>query len=838
MIHTLADLEFVGKNESLFAADKVLYLGADITIPSAGSAANDLSGLAASIDGQGHTITGVTLNGGSWLGDYTGNFIRNLTMDSWNFTGMTWQGGMLIRYNYSTDLRIENVKAYKCSVTTGGNNGLSIFVGIQKGTEYKATFKNVTIEECTMDRMAKSGNSGFLFGRLVTGELVAENIVLNNNTLKGTLSGAGSGILLGEICSTATIKNVVVANTKNVDNSNVHTLIGNLKRTDDGYNATNLNQTSVTLIADNIIAFNNETGNYDAMIYEGASMNQGENAKLIASVTNVYTDQGLVLDGTALLADITTGAATPAAKFTDGTIAWDLNNAGVAQKWEISESGCPVPDIDGIGQPVLVFLDCQKGLYKLYTNCNGNILGLTDEFYNAAKWDGYATKEALEAAVFTENTVITEIPCEHEWSYSYNNDGTHTKTCIAADGCGSTEVVVCSKVYAVGENNTHTVSCEFCGHTESESCKITSKVVAPTCDEAQSLVTGCFICGRVNAKVYNEAIPALGHKWTCVHDEGTEGATATHTRTCSVCEAVESGVACTFEDAYTEHTKEAKGYTTYTCECGYSYNEEDAEFEHTWSENGTITKYPTYVQDGMTEEECEGTMKTTCTICGEPSEVTIMALTGAGIKVNAPAAAEQGDTIQVVLELVNNTGVAGFTAGVTYDAAALTLIGITDNGLFDTVQGPDDLTAANGYCKLTVVNVGNVTANGAFVTLTFTVNSDAEDGLYDITVETVKSPGDIEGDTGASDANGNYVTVGGSGAVVKVDGFIWGDVNDDTVCDIDDALLVLRYLAGLLGLDDMAKPESGNTDGADGIMIDDALLILRYLAGLYMPPQD
>ena len=59
--------------------------------------------------------------------------------------------------------------------------------------------------------------------------------------------------------------------------------------------------------------------------------------------------------------------------------------------------------------------------------------------------------------------------------------------------------------------------------------------------------------------------------------------------------------------------------------------------------------------------------------------------------------------------------------------------------------------------------------------------------------------------------------------------FVTGDVNGDGVVNSDDAVCILRYLAGY---DVDVKIENGNVNGDGVVNSDDAVCILRNLAGL------
>ena len=61
--------------------------------------------------------------------------------------------------------------------------------------------------------------------------------------------------------------------------------------------------------------------------------------------------------------------------------------------------------------------------------------------------------------------------------------------------------------------------------------------------------------------------------------------------------------------------------------------------------------------------------------------------------------------------------------------------------------------------------------------------------------------------------------------------YTYGDVNNDESIDIADALMIARYDAGMIGLDE-TQVAAGDVNGDDQTDIADALMIARYDAGL------
>ncbi len=65
------------------------------------------------------------------------------------------------------------------------------------------------------------------------------------------------------------------------------------------------------------------------------------------------------------------------------------------------------------------------------------------------------------------------------------------------------------------------------------------------------------------------------------------------------------------------------------------------------------------------------------------------------------------------------------------------------------------------------------------------------------------------------------------------DSIIYGDVNNDGVIDVTDAILVLRYIVNLYEFEDEILKKAASVNGEDEITVEDAILILRYVVGLY-----
>ena len=142
---------------------------------------------------------------------------------------------------------------------------------------------------------------------------------------------------------------------------------------------------------------------------------------------------------------------------------------------------------------------------------------------------------------------------------------------------------------------------------------------------------------------------------------------------------------------------------------------------------------------------------------------TALAMSGSATEALTLTVANQtanpGDTISVTISVSNNTGLASLKFDVAYDDA-LTLTGVTFNSAFGSM-----ITAPEPYRNpepLTMISpFSDITANGVFATLTFTVNDNAKYGhKADITIS-YKSTDICDGNYNEIPVNvvNGYVTV-------------------------------------------------------------------------------
>ncbi len=783
-----ADMDILADIFANLTEEQTVYITADIDMEGSATAPNTLlSGLKASIDGMDHTISNLYVTN-AWLGDYAGASIKNLTIKD-SIGAPTAATTAFLINTVKKITKISNVTLDNVTVNHGATGAGIYGLMIARISDGDLTLEDITVINSTFNRGdLKAGssstycNSGIVLGKTYAGKLAVDGLYLNNNTITGNRSGSGTGVAFGEIICSATIKNVGIFNTTAQDNLQRGVLTTMIKEN------TSYEKQPVFVI-ENVIALNNgETVNL---------IGTDETYKSPITVKNAYTDTTKIVAeemDTLTMTDCVTTAGDVVAS---GEAAYKINATGTEKTWAMVD-GTPVFAEEGAVVKVTFKSLAGADLNVLYTDAEGKLIGLTDTFFDSVSaWDGYATKTELEAATFTADTVIKQAECNHIYNTVANGDGTHTTTCTAPGGCGASNTEACTYTYATSTDGvSHVKTCGVCGDIASESCTI-----------------------------------------TLTHKDGTANAESKHTAACGVC-GYSAEAACVFTSQYVEHTSEVKGYTKYTCACTYSYNVEDAEFNHDFSAVGTVVKKPTYP---TVDSDGKGMSEIECPTCGTKKYDEIPALTlaagTAGIVVKAPETATDSDTIEVTLEIANNPGIAGLNLAVTYDPAVLTLTGVADGGLFGQFIGPKGgAAAANGTAALTFLNVSNLNAaetdGKALVTLTFDVVDGAAFGFSDIAVEMIKGtdPADTE-NTGAANENGEYVTVYGSSTMVEIVDYLWGDADGDGVTGIPDALAILQWKVGLIE-DSALKMEAADADRGGDVGIPDALLILQWKVGL------
>lgn len=522
IIRDIEDLKYVAENKGSYAAGKILYLAKSVTVTADYSAVNNMNGLLASIDGQGNTISGLTLTT-AWLGNYaTTGSIKNLTFNDCHLTSAANNIGSLVGTYAKDDLTFENITMTNCSATRSGSttvNGLGLMIGGVNANKAcsKVTFKNISISGCTLNRN-DADNCGFLVGSFgywngPTETIEVDGVYLINNTLNGqaTTSKTGRGIVFGEMTGTGSIKNVAVFNTTvSVEDTSLSNMrgivIGGAK------------SNTSSIVIENVMACNNGSQFTNIVTSTAASTK--------ATVSKVYSDATHLINGS-IGATVNSTVYTQA-QFASGEAAYNANTAIAAdtaatnlKNWEMVENAVwPTFDTDGAGLPVAVTFngvapnDETTSFTKvLYTSTAKTLIG-ADEILEAAAWE----MDVTAATTFgSDTTVKGDVVPTHEHNYTQvkqGADGKHTLICTA-----SWDSVVEGKTFSCGAESAP-VDCAYTKEYES--------VDKDASFSDAKHVRGCE-CGNKSAAENCE----LGEEVTVTESTVTEEGKVS--RTCSVC---------------------------------------------------------------------------------------------------------------------------------------------------------------------------------------------------------------------------------------------------------------------------------------------------------------
>ena len=183
-----------------------------------------------------------------------------------------------------------------------------------------------------------------------------------------------------------------------------------------------------------------------------------------------------------------------------------------------------------------------------------------------------------------------------------------------------------------------------------------------------------------------------------------------------------------------------------------------------------------------------------------------------------------GDVVEMTVMLEQNPGLAGMSLSIDYDSEVLTLTNVQEAGMLASGNlTPGGDVAAQPYNIIWDDGASheNHTETGAILTLTFTVNEDAEAGETTVTLGY------------ASDSTFNVdlqdVPLHISGATLTIVKHTPGDVDGDGEIDLADVTTLCRYLAG--GWDATVDARNSDVNG-DGVLdLKDVVYIRRFLAG-------
>lgn len=175
--------------------------------------------------------------------------------------------------------------------------------------------------------------------------------------------------------------------------------------------------------------------------------------------------------------------------------------------------------------------------------------------------------------------------------------------------------------------------------------------------------------------------------------------------------------------------------------------------------------------------------------------------------------AKEGKTIEIPVVISDNPGFASVQLKIEYDETVMTLEGI-DIGMATNCLASAETGIVAGASS------SDITGDGVLFTLVFSINEDAEIGIYDIEMKVIEF-------YTANDENIDPYVVNSEANIID---FIPGDANGDDVVSSRDATAILRYLVGEVD-DKTVDVDAADYNGDGTVSSRDATAILRYLIG-------
>jgi len=152
-------------------------------------------------DGQGHTISGMYVNGGTGLFHYTrtGSTIKNLRLEnSYIYNATNNYVGSIAGTGVGT---FDSIYSNAIVETTGGNYYIGGLVG---GTYYDASGATTIMNQCWFDGTVQLGASGYYAGGMVGTATGSTTLAMENCLMTGTVISSRTGaVYIGGLCGSA-----------------------------------------------------------------------------------------------------------------------------------------------------------------------------------------------------------------------------------------------------------------------------------------------------------------------------------------------------------------------------------------------------------------------------------------------------------------------------------------------------------------------------------------------------------------------------------------------------------------------------------------------------------
>lgn len=251
-INSFEDLNYVATYPEEFGSDKVLYLTTDLEMY--GKKYNGIAGLAASVDGLGHSINGY-VDAHALLIDFAGAYIKNLNIDN-AFVAVESDAGVLVDEVLNAAV-IENVSITNSVLL----NGIDAPAGLLVGTANAAlTVKNCEVVGSAALHFDEEVEVGLMVG-------YAADVTFNNVGIFDSTTN-GDALLAANVANKASAVNVFTADNIDLPLFTKAAAVSNEKvYAGDGY--VSVDAMNAALVDANVLwNMNGETG-YPALVTEG-----------------------------------------------------------------------------------------------------------------------------------------------------------------------------------------------------------------------------------------------------------------------------------------------------------------------------------------------------------------------------------------------------------------------------------------------------------------------------------------------------------------------------------------------------------------------------------------
>lgn len=192
--------------------------------------------------------------------------------------------------------------------------------------------------------------------------------------------------------------------------------------------------------------------------------------------------------------------------------------------------------------------------------------------------------------------------------------------------------------------------------------------------------------------------------------------------------------------------------------------------------------------------------------------------------------AQPGEEVDVKVELINNPGISSLKAIISWPEkltlvkAEYNIYNEEDKSAMIYLPEDEDWSAVSGSFPFNWLSASNtVTGDVTFVTLTFRVSEDAEDGEF-LPVEALIRPYNV---FSGLNTEVEFTLINGGVDTFK---YIIGDVNDDGAVNNKDVVALFRHVSGTTPKVFILKAADVNGDGA--VNNKDVVALFRIVSSL------